>query len=97
MDPQVIVFDEPFANLDYPGTRQVLSTIIELNRSGHTILIATHDVETIIYDSTRIIIMENGQIQHDGNPSDMVKRLASSGVKEPCSFKLGLGIQPWLN
>jgi len=96
MDPQVIVFDEPFSNLDYPGTIQVLTTIIDLNRSGHTIIIATHDVETIIYDATRIIIMENGQIKEDGTPADMVKHLESCGIKEPCSSKFGLGIKPWL-
>jgi biotin transport system ATP-binding protein len=96
MDPQVIVFDEPFSNLDYPGTIQVLTTIIDLNRSGHTIIIATHDVETIIYNATRIIIMENGQIKEDGTPADMVKHLESYGIKEPCSSKFGLGIKPWL-
>ncbi|MCP4673098.1 MAG: ABC transporter ATP-binding protein, partial [Desulfobacula sp.] len=66
MNPEVIVFDEPFSNLDFPGMRQVLATIIELNESGHTIIIATHDVETIIDRATRIIIMDQGQIQEDG-------------------------------
>lgn len=96
MEPQVIVFDEPFSNLDYPGTAQVLSTIIELNRSGHTIIIATHDVETVICEATRIIIMAQGHIKEDGKPLDIVSRLASHGVKEPCSSRFGLGIQPWL-
>ncbi|MCK5836565.1 MAG: ABC transporter ATP-binding protein [Desulfobacula sp.] len=97
MDPAVAVFDEPFSNLDYPGTLQVLTTIIELNRSGHTIIIATHDIETVICEATRLIIMENGRIKEDGAPSDLVKHLESYGVKEPCSSKFGLGIQPWRN
>jgi len=96
MDPRVIVFDEPFSNLDYPGTIQVLTTIIDLNRSGHTIIIATHDVETVIYNATRIIIMEQGLIKEDGAPSDIVRLLESYGIKEPCSSKFGLGLQPWL-
>ncbi len=95
MDPEVIVFDEPFSNLDYPGTLQVLSTIIGLNRSGHTIIIATHDVETIIYEATRIIIMEDAQIKEDGNPLEIIKHLESYGVREPCSSKFGLGIKPY--
>lgn len=95
MDPQVIVFDEPFSNLDYPGTIQVLTTIIDLNRSGHTIIIATHDVETVIYEATRIIIMEDGHIKEDGVPFDIVRLLESYGVKEPSTSKFGLGIQPW--
>jgi len=96
MDPQVIVFDEPFSNLDYPGTREVLTTILALNRSGQTIIIATHDVETVIYDATRIIIMDKGLIREDGAPADIVRRLESWGVRQPCSSKFGRGITPWL-
>jgi len=95
MDPQVIAFDEPFSNLDYPGTLQVLSTIIDLNQSGHTIIMATHDVEPIICEATRIIIMENGQVKKDGTPDTMVMHLESFGVREPCSSKFGLGLLPW--
>lgn len=94
MDPRVIVFDEPFSNLDYPGTCQVLSTIIDLNRSGQTVIIATHDVETIINDATRIIIMENGLVKEDGRPLDLVKLLESYGIREPWASKFGPGIKP---
>jgi biotin transport system ATP-binding protein len=97
MDPQVIVFDEPFSNLDYPGSLQVLSTIIDLNASGHTIIMATHDVETVIYDATRIIIMEKGMVKKDGSPADIVRHLESYGIREPCSSKFGLGLKPWHN
>jgi biotin transport system ATP-binding protein len=97
MDPEIILFDEPFSNLDYPGAIQILSTIIELNLSGHTIIIATHDVETIIDKATRIIIMEKGKIQKDDKPEKIVKLFESFGIREPCSSKFGLGIKPWAN
>ena len=96
MDPRVIVFDEPFSNLDYPGTIQVLTTILDLNRSGHTIIMATHDVETVIDTATRIIIMEKGLITEDGLPNDIVTRLESWGIRQHCSSKFGMGIKPWL-
>jgi biotin transport system ATP-binding protein len=95
MNPEVIVFDEPFSNLDFPGICQLISTITQLNLSGHTIIIATHDVETIIDKATRIIIMDQGKIKEDGKPELIVKHLESSGIREPCSSRLGLGIQPW--
>lgn len=95
MDPSVLVFDEPFSNLDYPGARQVLSTIVALNTAGHTIIIATHDIETVIFHATRMIIMSDGSIQMDGPPADLIRKLESFGVREPCSSRLGLGIQPW--
>ncbi len=97
MDPEVIVFDEPFSNLDFPGTNQILSTIIELNCSGHTIIVATHDLETVICDATRIIIMEDGFIREDSKPQNCVKHLENYGIKEPCSTKFGLGNIEWRN
>lgn len=96
MAPEVIVFDEPFSNLDYPAICQVRATIIDLNRSGHTIIIAAHDVETVIDKATRMIIMENGRVQKDASPQQVVKDLESYGVREPASSRLGLGITPWI-
>ncbi len=96
MDPRVIVFDEPFSNLDYPGILQVLATIVDLNRSGRTIIMATHDVEPVICEATRIIIMEDGTVKQDGSPLNIVTRLESYGIREPCASKLGLGLTPWL-
>lgn len=95
MAPEVIVFDEPFSNLDYPAICQVRATIIDLNQAGHTIIIAAHDVETVIDKADRMIIMENGRIQRDAPPKQVVKELESFGVREPASSRLGLGIMPW--
>jgi biotin transport system ATP-binding protein len=97
MDPDIIIFDEPFSNLDYPGTLSVLDTIIALNRSGHTIIVATHDIETVIAQATRLIIMEQGRIKADDKPETLVKRLEQFGIREPCSTRFGLGIQSWQN
>ena len=96
MNPEVIVFDEPFSNLDYPGTLAVLSTILDLNQSGQTIVIAAHDVEPIICEATRMIIMENGTIKKDGPPVDLLDQLESFGIKPPCAFNFGKAPLPWL-
>ncbi len=95
MDPKIIVLDEPFSNLDYPSARQVLDTIVGLNEKGHTIIIATHDIETVIYHASRMILMADGKIQQDGPPAELIEHLESFGIRQPCSSRLGLGIQPW--
>ena len=41
MYPQIVAFDEPFAGLDYPGTRQVLREMLRLQEAGHTLVVAT--------------------------------------------------------
>ena len=97
MKPQVIVFDEPFASLDYPGVQQVLRHILGLHRSGHTILIVTHDLEKVIAHADRLIIMHKGQIVKDDLPQNILADVEKFGVRQPCDARLGMEIRSWLN
>lgn len=92
MDPEVIVFDEPFANLDYPGSLDLLSCIRDIHASGQTIIIAIHDIEKVISFATRMIIMDNGKIVHDNIPAALLDKLKRYGIRQPASN----GIVPWL-
>jgi len=85
MNPEIIIFDEPFANLDYPGTRDLVEIIAGLNRSGKTIIMATHDLDLVIRDAHRIFILENGRLRAQGNVSDLVKDLGQYGLKPVCT------------
>ncbi|MCD4744602.1 MAG: energy-coupling factor ABC transporter ATP-binding protein [Desulfobacteraceae bacterium] len=97
MEPDVILFDEPFSNLDYPGASNLLSLITRLNKNGITIIIATHEIEKVIDRATRMVIMDNGHIKKDGTPAELVKITEQYGIREPCSSKLNLGIMSWIN
>jgi len=95
MDPEIIVFDEPFANLDHPSTQSILAIIADLNQNGQTIIMATHDVETPIEYASRLLIMEDGHLREDGKIQDLVKKLESYGVKEPCTCRIEAKIPQW--
>ena len=97
MEPRVIVFDEPFSNLDYPGVKQVLQHILALHQSGQTIVVTTHDLEKIIAHADRMILMQNGKIIRDGIPADIMTDIEAFGVRIPCSLRLGLEVESWLN
>jgi cell division transport system ATP-binding protein len=45
--PRLLLADEPTGNLDWDMSQRLLSLMIELNRMGTTILIATHDMNLI--------------------------------------------------
>ena len=95
MEPDVILFDEPFSNLDFPSASNLLSLITMLNKNGITIIIATHDIEKVIDRATRMIIMDNGHIKQDSTPAELIKITEQYGIREPCSSKLNLGIRAW--
>ncbi|WP_420862286.1 cell division ATP-binding protein FtsE [Algirhabdus cladophorae] len=47
MSPEVVIADEPTGNIDWEMSKKLLSLLIELNKMGKTILIATHDLALI--------------------------------------------------
>ena len=97
MHPRVVVFDEPFAGLDYPGTRQVLGEMLRLHQAGHTLLVATHDLEKIVYHADRLIVMSAGRIVRDGPPCGIIGEIERFGVRAPCASRLGLEAPSWLS
>ena len=97
MNPRVIVFDEPFASLDYPGVQQVLRHILDLHQSGRTILMVTHDLEKVIAHADRLVVMQGGQIVKDGHPHTILPQVEKFGVRQPCDARLGMELRSWLN
>ena len=89
MEPAILVFDEPFSNLDFPGIISVLQHIVSLHKQGHTILLTTHDLEKVIAHADRLLIMDNGRIVRDDKPQELFKDLESFGVRQPCSSRMG--------
>jgi len=69
MQPDVLILDEPTANLDPKARRQA----IELLRGfAHTKLIATHDIDMVYDICERTIILQDGRIMADGSTRDIV-------------------------
>ena len=97
MGPSILMLDEPFAGLDYPGIRQVLRQIVTLHRAGYTILITTHDLEKIIAHADRLVIMYQGRIKGDGRPEALLGCVEQFGIRQPCSFRWGRPLTSWLN
>ena len=57
MAPDAVVFDEPFAGLDYRGVRVLLEIIINLHTCGTTIILITHDLEKVLAHSDNLAVM----------------------------------------
>ena len=89
MESQVLVLDEPFANLDYSGILQVLSRIVDLHRVGKTIILSTHDLDKTMGHAGRLILMKSGSIIRDGLFENVIRDVECAGVKMPCICQMG--------
>ena len=96
MRPRVVLFDEPFSFLDYPGICEVLKHMVHLHRERHTLVITTHDVEKVIAHVDRIAIIHNGELKVSGPPGGLLKELSRYGVRPPCYALLGKEKVSWL-
>ena len=70
MGPDVILADEPTGNLDWEMSLRLLTLLVELNRMGKTILVATHDLNLIrqakSHIAARVLRIKNRRIQLAG-------------------------------
>ncbi len=96
MRPQTILFDEPFANLDFAGVRQTLEHLITLHRDGHTVIVTTHDVEKIAVHADRLAVLQAGRLVALGPPAEIAPRLGEFGLRPPCYCLLGGKPLSWL-
>ncbi|MGI6160964.1 MAG: energy-coupling factor transporter ATPase [Christensenellales bacterium] len=86
MRPDIIVLDEPVAGLDPKGRRTILRLIDKLHRSGHTIIMVSHNMEDLARLCTRLIVMDSGGIAMDGKPEDVfsdIEGLRAIGLDAP--------------
>jgi len=63
--PDVIIADEPTGNLDPYNSYEVISILEKINRTGRTVILATHDREIINKLGKRVLTLENGIIVRD--------------------------------
>ncbi len=84
MNRDIFIFDEPFANLDFPGVQQVCEILASLKRDGKTVLVLTHELEKILSLADRFIILDNGKIEFNGVPQDGLRQnLEAFGIRNP--------------
>ncbi|MEM2934225.1 MAG: ATP-binding cassette domain-containing protein [Halobacteria archaeon] len=86
MEPQVLILDEPTAGLDPDGVKKIIKLLRDLNDKFRiTIIVATHDVDTVPLFADRICVLSTGRLILDGAPRAVFSR---SQVLEQSSLDL---------
>ena len=83
----VLLFDEPLANLDPATGKQAIVLIDEIQkRTGCAVIIIEHRIEDVLYRPVdRVVVMGDGRIRYDGTPDELLcsELLQQTGVREP--------------
>src|SRR3954464_13454409 len=73
MNPEVLLFDEPTAALDPRTQHWLIELIVELNRVGKTVVLATHDLDTLDALADRCLVFsEEHTISRAGAPEEIL-------------------------
>ncbi|HCT37306.1 MAG TPA: ABC transporter ATP-binding protein [Firmicutes bacterium] len=96
MQPEILIFDEPFTGLDYAGVVQILQQIVQLHQAGHTILLVTHELEKVLAHADRLIILHQGKLVEDGAPQEVIYLAANYGVRVPLKDGEEVSSVTWL-
>ena len=86
LKPELLILDEPTANLDLVSRRGLIETLNELSRAGTTIIVSTHDAEAIPELADRIIVISHGEKLCEGKTSEVLQdkvMLEASGLEPP--------------
>ncbi|MCJ7726240.1 MAG: energy-coupling factor ABC transporter ATP-binding protein [Acidimicrobiia bacterium] len=86
MDPEIVVLDEPTANLDPAGRRELAEVLDGL---GHTMLVVTHDLPYALQLCPRSVVLNSGKIVADGPTREILfdrDLMAANRLELPFGF-----------
>lgn len=86
--PDILALDEPFTNLDPRARRQLLNI---LRQFPGTLLMASHDLDLVVQLCTRVLVLNRGEVQADGETEEILSDAAlmeQNGLEVPLRLKL---------
>lgn len=82
MHPEVLLLDEITAALDPEMVREVLQVVLELAKTGMTMIIVTHEMEFAKAVADRVLFLDEGQIVEEGKPEEFFLAPKSDRAKQ---------------
>ena len=71
-DAQILIMDEPTANLDYGNQYRVMERISQLGKQGYCVIMSTHDPNQAYLHSNRALVIQDGRVLADGTPCEVM-------------------------
>ena len=92
----VIILDEPYANLDYSGVKQVNALVKKLKDEGKTVIILTHELEKCLALADHFVVLFRGKKVFDGSAEEGLKQnLEEWNIRNPLVSYKSVGELVW--
>jgi energy-coupling factor transporter ATP-binding protein EcfA2 len=96
-EPEMILLDEPFNDLDGPGVKTLLTILLDLHRQGIALLVITHDLEKCLAHAERLVVLQAGRLVADGPVPALWDRLPELDLRRPGPLCGTLAGMTWLS
>ncbi len=84
MQPEVILLDEPTAQLDPIAAMEFIEVIKRINRElSMTIVLSEHRLDDVFGAATQVIVMEQGRLLCGAPPKNLMRQMRESGIQTP--------------
>lgn len=81
-DPHVLLFDEPYTGLDQDASRALDELLAEAHDEGHTIVMATHDLNRAATLASRVVILARGAVGFDRPSAELTPASLAAAYSE---------------
>ncbi len=91
MEPSILILDEPIAGLDPMGRENFMQLSRDLNETGITILMISHNMDNLAEYAGRVLVMKGGELYLNGTPKEVFaqeEKLLAAGLDLPEAAKL---------
>lgn len=82
-EPEVLLLDEPFSGLDFPGAREMRAILRENREAGLTQVVASHDLDSFVDLADRLVVLNRGRLAVAGTPDAVLPHVLENDVRPP--------------
>lgn len=91
MEPEVIILDEPTSSLDPKHSAMIEELLNDINKTGTTLLLSTHDIDFAYSWSDYIFILKDGELVGEGTPEEVFENnewIETGAIEKPLVFEV---------
>jgi len=89
-NPQIMVLDEPYSNLDHVNVHRVRAALKRIHKTQKGVIVCEHRLPLTVSDAQRLVALQKGNIVLNGDPAEVLQRdVEEFGLEAPLSVSIG--------